>query len=170
TQQNMQARLRGMLLMAFSNSNQHLVLSTSNKSESAIGYTTLYGDMCGGFAPIKDVPKTLVYALARYRNTISHVIPERIITRPPSAELTHNQTDQDTLPDYPELDRIIAYYMNEKLSIAEIISKGHDAAVVKHIIKMIQKNEYKRRQAPLGTKISHRAFGRDWRYPLTSKF
>ena len=169
-QQNLQARLRGMLLMAFSNSNQKLVLSTSNKSESAIGYTTLYGDMCGGFAPIQDVPKMLVYALAKYRNTISPVIPEGIITRAPSAELAENQTDQDTLPDYPELDQIIAYHMHEKLSQSDIIQKGHDAEVVKQVTQLIQRNEYKRRQAPPGTKISKRAFGRDWRYPMTSKF
>ncbi|MDF1678393.1 MAG: NAD+ synthase [Legionellaceae bacterium] len=170
TQQNLQARLRGMLLMAFSNSTQKLVLSTSNKSESAVGYTTLYGDMCGGFAPIKDVPKMLVYALARYRNTCSMVIPERIITRAPSAELADNQTDQDTLPDYPELDTIISYYMNEKLSTEDIIAKGHAPATVKQVTQLIQRNEYKRRQAPPGTKISARAFGRDWRYPITSKF
>ncbi len=170
TQQNLQARLRGMLLMAFSNSNGKLVLSTSNKTESAVGYTTLYGDMCGGYAPIQDVPKMLVYALARYRNTLSPVIPERVLTRAPSAELTANQTDQDTLPDYPELDTIVAYYMNEKLSPKEIIQKGHQESVVNQIATLIQKNEYKRRQAPPGTKISHRAFGRDWRYPLTSKF
>ncbi len=170
TQQNLQARLRGMILMAFSNSNQKLLLSTSNKTESAIGYTTLYGDMCGGFAPIQDVPKMLVYALAAYRNTISPVIPLRVITRAPSAELAENQTDQDTLPDYPELDQIIAYYMNEKHSTEEIIAKGHAADVVKQVIQLIKRSEYKRRQAPPGTKISHRAFGRDWRYPITSKF
>jgi NAD+ synthase (glutamine-hydrolysing) len=169
-QQNLQARLRGMILMAFSNSNQKLLLSTSNKTESAIGYTTLYGDMCGGFAPIQDVPKMLVYALAAYRNTISPVIPLRVITRAPSAELAENQTDQDTLPDYPELDQIIAYYMNEKHSTEEIIAKGHAADVVKQVIQLIKRSEYKRRQAPPGTKISHRAFGRDWRYPITSKF
>ncbi|MDF1646162.1 MAG: NAD+ synthase [Legionellaceae bacterium] len=169
-QQNLQARLRGMMLMAFSNSNHKLVLSTSNKSESAIGYTTLYGDMCGGFSPIKDVPKTLVYALARYRNTISPVIPERVITRAPSAELAENQTDQDSLPDYPELDAIISYHMDEKLSTDDIIAKGHEPTVVHQIIQLIQKNEYKRRQASPGTKISKRAFGRDWRYPITSKF
>ncbi len=170
TQQNLQARLRGTLLMAFSNSNQKLLLSTSNKSESAVGYTTLYGDMCGGFAPIKDLPKTLVYALSKYRNTESLVIPERVITRAPTAELAANQTDQDTLPDYPELDAIIAYYMDEKLSTDDIVAKGHQAAVVKQVIQLIKRNEYKRRQAPLGTKISKRAFGRDWRYPITSKF
>lgn len=168
--QNLQARLRGMILMAFSNSNGKLVLSTSNKSESAVGYTTLYGDMCGGFAPIKDVPKMLVYELARYRNTLSPVIPLRILTRAPSAELALNQTDQDTLPDYPELDQIISYYMHEKMSTAEIIAKGHAEEEVYHIIRLIKQNEYKRRQAPLGTKITPRAFGRDWRYPITSIF
>ncbi len=170
TQQNLQARLRGMILMAFSNSNHKLVLSTSNKSESAVGYTTLYGDMCGGFAPIKDVPKTLVYALAKYRNAQSPVIPERVITRAPSAELAPNQTDQDTLPAYPELDAIIAYYMNEKLSTEDIIAKGHKSSVVEQVIRLIKRNEYKRRQAAVGTKISKRAFGRDWRYPIVSKF
>ncbi|MDX2346322.1 MAG: NAD+ synthase, partial [Legionella sp.] len=164
-QQNLQARLRGMILMAFSNSNQKLVLSTSNKTESAIGYTTLYGDMCGGFAPIQDVPKMLVYALVRYRNTVSQVIPERVLTRAPSAELADNQTDQDNLPDYPELDQIVAYYMNEKLRTDQIIEKGHAPDAVKQVIGLIQQNEYKRRQAPPGTKISKRAFGRDWRYP-----
>jgi NAD+ synthase (glutamine-hydrolysing) len=170
TQQNLQARLRGMLLMAFSNSNGKLVLTTSNKSESAVGYTTLYGDMCGGFAPIKDVPKMLVYALARYRNTQGLVIPERVLTRAPSAELADNQTDQDSLPDYPELDAIIAYHMDEKLSTDDIIKKGHAADVVHHVIALIKRNEYKRRQAAPGTKITHRAFGRDWRYPITSGF
>ena len=156
--------------MAFSNTNGKLVLTTSNKSESAIGYTTLYGDMCGGFAPIRDVPKMLVYALARYRNTLSPVIPERVITRAPTAELAPNQTDQDTLPDYPELDAIISYYMDEKLSTADIVEKGHEPTIVKRITKLIKQNEYKRRQAPPGTKITKRAFGRDWRYPITSTF
>jgi len=170
TQQNLQARLRGMLLMAFSNSNGKLVLTTSNKSESAVGYTTLYGDMCGGFAPIKDVPKTRVYALAHYRNTLGRVIPERVLTRAPSAELADNQTDQDSLPDYPELDAIIAYHMDEKLSVADIIKKGHAPDVVRHVTTLIKRNEYKRRQAAPGIKITPRAFGRDWRYPITSGF
>jgi len=170
TQQNLQARLRGMLLMALSNSHGKLVLTTSNKSESAVGYTTLYGDMCGGFAPIKDVPKTRVYALAHYRNTLGRVIPERVLTRAPSAELADNQTDQDNLPDYPELDAIIAYHMDEQLSMADIINKGYAADVVRHVITLIKRNEYKRRQAAPGTKITPRAFGRDWRYPMTSGF
>lgn len=170
TQQNLQARIRGMLLMAYSNTSGKLVLSTSNKSESAVGYTTLYGDMCGAFAPIKDVPKTLVYELARYRNTISPVIPERIITRAPTAELAPNQTDQDSLPEYTTLDAIIAYYMNEKLSTEDIIDKGFSSDEVVKVVKLIQQNEYKRRQAPPGTKVTQRAFGRDWRYPITSKF
>lgn len=170
TQQNIQARLRGMLLMAFSNSNGKLVLTTSNKSESAVGYTTLYGDMCGGFAPIKDVPKTRVYALAHYRNSLGRVIPERVITRPPSAELAENQTDQDSLPDYPELDAIIAYHMDEKLSVDDIIQKGHEPEIVRHVITLIKRNEYKRRQSAPGIKITSRAFGRDWRYPITSGF
>ncbi|NCT57229.1 MAG: NAD+ synthase [Legionella sp.] len=170
TQQNLQARLRGLLLMAYSNSHGMLVLTTSNKSESAVGYTTLYGDMCGGYAPIKDVPKTRAYALAHYRNTLGRVIPERVLTRAPSAELADNQTDQDSLPDYPELDAIIAYHMDEKLSAADIIQKGHAPDVVHHVIKLIKRHEYKRRQAAPGTKITPRAFGRDWRYPITSGF
>ena len=170
TQQNLQARLRGLLLMAYSNSHGMLVLTTSNKSESAVGYTTLYGDMCGGFAPIKDVPKTRAYALAHYRNSLGRVIPERVLTRAPSAELADNQTDQDSLPDYPELDAIIAYHMDEKLSAADIINKGHTPDVVHHVINLIKRNEYKRRQAAPGTKITSRAFGRDWRYPITSGF
>lgn len=166
-EQNLQARIRGLILMAFSNTHQKLLLSTSNKSESAVGYTTLYGDMCGGFAPIKDVPKTLVYALAEYRNRLSRVIPERVISRAPSAELAHNQTDQDTLPDYAELDAIMSYYMHDKLAPDEIIAKGHASHHVTQVIELIQRHEYKRRQAPPGIKISKCAFGRDWRYPIT---
>lgn len=169
-QQNLQARLRGVLLMAFSNSSGKLVLTTSNKSESAVGYTTLYGDMCGGFAPLKDVSKTRVYALAHYRNTLGRVIPERVLTRAPSAELADNQTDQDSLPDYPELDAIIAYHMDEKMSVADIIKKGHAPDVVCHVTHLIKRNEYKRRQSAPGIKITPRAFGRDWRYPMTSGF
>jgi len=170
TAQNMQARLRGLLLMAYSNSTGALLLSTSNKSESAVGYTTLYGDMCGGFAPIKDVLKTEVYKLAHYRNSVNAVIPERIITRAPSAELAPNQTDQDTLPGYDELDEILNLYMNEKLTAEEIAAKGFAYDTVKQVTRMVTQNEYKRRQAPPGTKVTSRAFGRDWRYPITSKF
>lgn len=170
TEENMQARIRAILLMALSNKKGSLLLSTSNKSESAVGYTTLYGDMSGGFAVLKDVLKTQVYDLARYRNALSHIIPERVLTRPPSAELRPNQTDQDNLPDYPTLDAIIAAYMVDNLSPDEIIKQGFSKQTVDKIIQLIKRNEYKRRQAPPGTKISAMSFGKDWRYPLTNGF
>lgn len=172
TEENLQARIRGTLLMALSNKTGAIVLTTGNKSEMATGYCTLYGDMAGGFAVIKDVAKTLVYALARWRNAQgpAPVIPERIITRPPSAELRPDQTDQDSLPPYEVLDAILAMYMEDDRSIDEIVAAGLPRADVERVTRLIKLNEYKRRQAPVGIRITHRAFGRDWRYPITSKF
>lgn len=170
TEENLQARIRGMLLMAMSNKTGKMVLTTSNKSETAVGYATLYGDMCGGFAPLKDVLKTEVYALANYRNSISPVIPERVITRAPSAELKPNQTDQDSLPEYSELDAIITGYMVNDLSPQELIQQGFNPDVVSKVIHLIKRNEYKRRQAAPGVKISPIAFCKDWRYPLTNGY
>ncbi|KAA3621535.1 MAG: NAD+ synthase [Proteobacteria bacterium] len=170
TEENIQARTRGILLMAISNKTGKMVLTTGNKSELAVGYATLYGDMVGGFAAIKDVPKTWVYRLAKYRNTQSEVIPERVITRPPSAELAPDQLDSDSLPAYEVLDPIIEAYVENDLSPAQIIELGHDADEVHRVLRMINRNEYKRRQAPPGVRISKRAFGRDRRYPLTSGF
>lgn len=170
TEENLQARIRGILLMALSNKTGKMLISTSNKSESAVGYSTLYGDMAGGFAPLKDVLKTLVYRLSKYRNTIKPVIPQRVITRAPTAELAPNQTDQDSLPDYDTLDSIITNYMERNLSAEKIIQLGYTAEDVSKIIRLIKRNEYKRRQAPPGVKITPCAFGRDWRYPLTSGF
>ena len=170
TEENLQARIRGNLLMAISNKTGRLVLTTGNKSEMAVGYATLYGDMAGGFAVIKDVPKTLVYRLARYRNEISAVIPERVITRAPSAELAPDQKDEDSLPPYDELDPILEAYIEKDQSPAQIVSAGYDAVVVDRIIGLVNRNEYKRRQAPPGVKITQRAFGRDRRYPITSGF
>ena len=168
TEENIQARVRGTILMALSNKTGRLVLTTGNKSEMAVGYCTLYGDMAGGFAVIKDIAKTLVYQLCRYRNQIHPVIPERILTRAPSAELRPNQTDQDSLPPYEVLDAILARYMEQNQSGADIIAAGYDSAAVQKITRLIQINEYKRRQAPPGVRITARAFGRDWRYPITS--
>ena len=168
TEENLQARIRGTLLMALSNKKGYLLLSTSNKSETAVGYTTLYGDMSGGFAVLKDVLKTEVYALADYRNQLHPVIPERVIERAPSAELADNQTDQDSLPPYSILDSIIQAYMIDKLDAASIIQQGLPQEVVKKVLSMIQRNEYKRRQAPPGPKISKMAFSREWRYPITN--
>ena len=169
-EENMQARCRAVILMALSNKFGKLVLTTGNKSEMAVGYATLYGDMAGGFAVLKDVYKTIVYNLANYRNQIQAVIPERIIDRPPSAELRLEQTDQDTLPAYPILDEIIKQYVEQDRSIADIVSTGYNKETVEQVIMMIDKNEYKRRQAPPGVKITTRAFGRDRRYPITSGF
>ena len=168
TEENIQARARGTILMALSNKTGRLVLTTGNKSEMAVGYCTLYGDMAGGFAVIKDIAKTLVYQLCRYRNQIKPVIPERILTRAPSAELRPNQTDQDSLPPYEVLDAILARYMEQNQSSSEIVAAGFDSAAVQKITRLIQMNEYKRRQAPPGVRITARAFGRDWRYPITS--
>jgi len=168
TEENLQARCRGVLLMSISNKKGYLVLTTGNKSEIAVGYSTLYGDMAGGFDVLKDVPKTLVYELSRYRNTIAPVIPERVITRPPSAELRPDQTDQDSLPDYAVLDRILELYIEQDCSADEIVANGHDADDVRRVLRLVDLNEYKRRQAPVGVRITRRGFGRDRRYPITS--
>lgn len=170
TEENIQARCRGMLLMAISNKKHLMVLSTSNKSETAMGYSTLYGDMVGGFAVLKDVSKTWVYRLANHRNTISPVIPQRAITRPPSAELTHNQMDQDVLPPYEVLDEILERYIEQDQSTQEIIEAGFDKETVELVVQQITRNEYKRRQAPPGVRTTRLAFGRDRRYPITSGF
>lgn len=171
TEENLQARIRGTLLMALSNKTGAIVLTTGNKSEMATGYCTLYGDMAGGFAVIKDVAKTLVYRLAEWKNAQgAEVIPRRIITRPPSAELRPNQTDQDSLPPYEVLDGILARYMEEDQGVEEIVAAGYERTDVERVTRLIKVNEYKRRQAPVGIRITHRAFGRDWRYPITSKF
>jgi NAD+ synthase (glutamine-hydrolysing) len=171
TEENVQARIRGTLLMALSNKFGSIVLTTGNKSEMATGYCTLYGDMAGGFAVIKDVAKTLVYRLAAWKNAQGReVIPERIITRPPSAELRADQTDQDSLPPYEVLDGILQRYMEHDQGIDEIIKAGFNPADVERVTRLIKINEYKRRQSPVGIRITHRAFGRDWRYPITSKF
>jgi NAD+ synthase (glutamine-hydrolysing) len=169
-EENIQSRCRGMLLMALSNKTGRMVLTTGNKSEMAVGYATLYGDMAGGFAPIKDCSKTLVYRLARYRNGVSPVIPERIITRPPSAELRPDQKDTDSLPPYEVLDPILEAFIEEDLSVDEIAARGYDREVVGRVLTMVRRNEYKRRQAPPGVRISRRAFGKDWRYPITSGY
>ncbi|MFZ6844181.1 NAD+ synthase [Undibacterium sp. RuTC16W] len=170
TEENIQARIRGTILMALSNKYGSIVLTTGNKSEMAVGYCTLYGDMAGGFAVIKDIAKTLVYRLCAYRNSLSPVIPERILTRAPSAELRPDQTDQDSLPPYEVLDGIMQRYMEENQSRAEIVAAGYREEDVERITRLIKINEYKRRQAPVGIRVTHRAFGRDWRYPITSKF
>ena len=170
TEENIQARCRGLLLMAISNKTGRMLLTTGNKSEMAVGYATLYGDMAGGFAPIKDCSKSLVYKLARFRNTVSEVIPERVISRPPSAELRPNQKDSDSLPDYDVLDPILEAFIEEDLSVNEIVELGFDRDVVIRVLEMVKRNEYKRRQAPPGIRISGRAFGRDWRYPITSRY
>lgn len=168
TEENLQARCRGVLLMALSNKKGYLVLTTGNKSEMAVGYSTLYGDMAGGFDVLKDIPKTLVYRLARYRNTLSPVIPQRVIDRPPSAELAPGQTDQDSLPDYAVLDRILELYVERDWSAQAIIDEGFAAADVHRVIRLVDINEYKRRQAPVGPRVTERGFGRDRRYPITS--
>jgi NAD+ synthase (glutamine-hydrolysing) len=168
--ENLQARVRGVILMALSNQEGHLVLTTGNKSELAVGYSTLYGDSVGGFNPLKDVPKTLVYRLARWRNTVSPVIPENSIAKPPSAELRPGQLDSDSLPDYDVLDPILAGYVDGDLSRADLIAAGHDEAVVDRVLRMVDIAEYKRRQSAPGTKISIKAFGRDRRLPITNRF
>ena len=176
TEENIQARIRGVFLMALSNKFGSIVLTTGNKSEMATGYCTLYGDMAGGFAVIKDLLKTTVFRLARWRNandpygTGSAPIPERIITRPPSAELRPDQTDQDSLPPYDVLDAILERYMENDQGVEHIVGAGYDRAVVERIARLIRINEYKRRQAPVGIRVTHRSFGKDWRYPITSKF
>lgn len=168
TEENLQARCRGVLLMAISNKKAYMVLTTGNKSEMAVGYSTLYGDMAGGFDVLKDVFKTQVFALARYRNTISNVIPETVITRPPSAELAPDQKDEDSLPPYDILDQILALYVEQDQSAEAIIAKGFNREQVERVIRLVDVNEYKRRQAPVGIRISQRGFGRDRRYPITN--
>lgn len=167
TEQNLQARIRGMLLMAISNKSGYMVLTTGNKSEMAVGYATLYGDMCGGYNVLKDVPKMLVFDLARYRNTTSMVIPQRVIDRPPSAELAPGQKDDDSLPPYDILDAIIQAYVESDLSAEAIVAMGFDKAVVYRVLGLIDRSEYKRQQAPEGVRITPRGFGRDRRYPIT---
>lgn len=170
TEENIQARVRGTLLMALSNKTGRLVLTTGNKSELTTGYCTLYGDMAGGFAVLKDVAKTLVYQLSEWCNREREIIPRRIITRPPSAELRPDQTDQDSLPPYEVLDAIMARYVEENLSIAQIVTDGFEPADVEKVVRLLTINEYKRRQAPIGPRITQRAYGKDWRYPITNRF
>ncbi|MFN3946719.1 MAG: NAD+ synthase, partial [Aquificaceae bacterium] len=169
-EENLQARIRANILFYLSNKYGWLVLSTSNKSESAVGYTTIYGDMAGGFAPIKDLYKTYVYRLAYYRNTIEPLIPERVLTKAPTAELRPNQKDQDTLPPYPLLDKILELYIEEGLGFQELLERGFEEETLKRVIKMLKLAEYKRKQAPLGPKITKRAFGKDWRMPITNLY
>ncbi len=170
TEENLQARCRGVTLMAISNKKHKIVLTTGNKSEMAVGYATLYGDMAGGFDVLKDVPKTLVFRLAEYRNSLGYVIPQRVIDRPPSAELAPDQKDSDSLPDYPVLDEILERYVERDQCREEIIAAGFDEAEVRRVIRLVDLNEYKRRQAAPGPRITRRAFGRDRRYPITSGF
>ena len=170
TEENIQSRIRGLLLMALSNKTGAIVLTTGNKSEMATGYATLYGDMAGGYAVLKDVYKTLVYRLSAWRNAQSEVIPTNIITRPPSAELKPDQVDQDTLPPYEVLDAIIEAYMERDLSPREIVAQGYDEAIVRRTVGMLKRNEYKRRQAPVGIRLTRRAFGKDWRFPITVRY
>jgi NAD+ synthase (glutamine-hydrolysing) len=169
-EENLQARIRGTLLMALSNKTGSLVLTTGNKSEMTVGYATLYGDMAGGFAVLKDVSKTWVYRLSNYRNSKGRVIPERIITRPPSAELKPDQTDQDNLPPYDVLDAIMTGYVERNMNIGEIIAEGYSEADVQRVVKLVRIAEYKRRQAPVGVRITDRGFGKDWRYPITVRY
>jgi NAD+ synthase (glutamine-hydrolysing) len=169
-EENLQARIRGTLLMALSNKFGSLVLTTGNKSEMGVGYSTLYGDMAGGFAVLKDVPKTLVYRLAHYRNALSAIIPQRIIARPPSAELRTGQTDQDSLPPYEILDAIMEMYVEYDQSPLDILNAGYKIEDVRRVVTLIDRNEYKRRQAPVGVRITHRGFGKDRRYPITSGY
>jgi NAD+ synthase (glutamine-hydrolysing) len=170
TEENIQSRCRGVLLMAISNKTGAMLLTTGNKSEMAVGYATLYGDMAGGFAPIKDCSKLMVYRLARYRNSLGRVIPERVIERAPSAELRPDQKDTDSLPPYEVMDPILEAFIEADLSVDEIAARGFDRATVGRVLEMVKRNEYKRRQAPPGIRISGRAFGRDWRYPITSGY
>jgi NAD+ synthase (glutamine-hydrolysing) len=178
TEENIQARIRGLLLMAISNKTGRMLLTTGNKSEMAVGYATLYGDMNGGFAPIKDCSKMLVYRLAHWRNAQAaargefggEAIPSRVIEREPSAELRPDQKDSDSLPPYDVLDAILEAFIEEDLSVDEIVARGFDRAVVGRVLDMVKRNEYKRRQAPPGVRVSRRAFGRDWRYPITNGY
>jgi NAD+ synthase (glutamine-hydrolysing) len=170
TEENIQSRCRMLLLMGMSNKTGKMLLTTGNKSEMAVGYATLYGDMAGGFAPIKDCSKMLVYRLAAYRNAAGRVIPQRVIDRPPSAELRHDQKDSDSLPAYDVLDAILEAFIEEDLSVDEIVARGFDRTTVGRVLDMVKRNEYKRRQAPPGVRVSRRAFGRDWRYPITNGY
>ena len=170
TEENIQARCRGILLMAISNKLGEMLLTTGNKSEMAVGYATLYGDMAGGFAPLKDCSKTLVYALAAYRNGLGPAIPKRVIERAPSAELAPDQKDSDTLPPYEILDAILEAFIEHDNSVEQIVERGFDRATVVKVLNMVKRAEYKRRQAPPGVRVSNRAFGRDWRYPITSGY
>ncbi len=172
TEENLQARIRGNILMAMSNKFGHLVLTTGNKSELSVGYATLYGDMAGGFAVIKDVPKTMVYDLAKFRNDrdLSPVIPKRTLDRPPTAELKPNQKDEDTLPPYRVLDPILQAYVEDDRSLDDIVEAGFDRATVARVVKMVDSSEFKRRQAPIGVKITPRAFGKDRRMPITNRY
>ncbi|MGB9332800.1 MAG: NAD+ synthase [Steroidobacteraceae bacterium] len=170
TEENIQSRCRMLLLMGISNKTGRMLLTTGNKSEMAVGYATLYGDMAGGFAPIKDCSKLLVYRLANHRNSLSAVIPRRVIERAPSAELRHEQKDSDSLPPYEVLDPILEAFIEEDLSVDEIAARGFDRATVARVLDLVKRNEYKRRQAPPGVRVSRRAFGRDWRYPITSGY
>ncbi|HEU5323221.1 MAG TPA: NAD(+) synthase, partial [Methylomirabilota bacterium] len=171
-EENVQARIRGTLLMALSNKFGWLVLTTGNKSEIAVGYATLYGDMAGGFAVLKDVPKTRVYELARHVNARAGraVVPDSVLERAPSAELRPGQTDQDTLPPYPELDAILQAYVEEDRGVNDLVARGLSPETVRRVTRMIDANEYKRRQGPIGVKLTPRAFGRDWRLPIVNRF
>jgi NAD+ synthase (glutamine-hydrolysing) len=172
TEENLQARVRGNLLMALSNKFGWLVLTTGNKSEMSVGYATLYGDMAGGFAAIKDVPKTLVYELARWRNSrgADPVIPKRMLTRAPTAEVRPNQTDQDSLPPYEVLDSIIRGYVEEDKGLGDLVAAGFDRKTVEQVLTLVDRSEYKRRQSPPGVKITHRALGKDRRMPVTNQY
>ena len=170
TEENLQARIRGTLLMALSNKFGWLVLTTGNKSEMATGYSTLYGDMAGGFGVLKDINKMMVYRLSNYRNSLSPVIPQRVIDRPPSAELRPDQKDQDSLPPYDVLDAIMAAYVEQDQSPRDIIAQGYARADVERVVRLLRVSEYKRRQSPVGIRVTARGFGKDWRYPITNKF
>ncbi len=168
--ENLQARIRGTLLMTIANAPRGLVVVTSNKSELAVGYTTLYGDMAGGYAPLKDVFKTDVYALARYRNDLGAIIPQRVLTRAPSAELRLDQKDSDSLPPYDVLDAVLARYIEQDWDADALIAAGFDASLIAEILRLVRGAEHKRKQAPIGTRVTARAFGRDWRYPVTASY
>jgi NAD+ synthase (glutamine-hydrolysing) len=168
TEENLQARCRGVLLMALSNKTGSMVITTGNKSEMAVGYATLYGDMVGGYSALKDVYKMKVFALAEYRNTISPVIPQRVIDRPPSAELAPDQKDEDSLPAYPVLDAILENYIEHDESAEHIIAAGFEREDVMRVLRLVDITEYKRRQAPIGVRVTRRGFGRDRRYPVTN--
>jgi NAD+ synthase (glutamine-hydrolysing) len=170
TEENIQSRCRGVILMALSNKSGRIVLTTGNRSEMAVGYATLYGDMAGGFAVLKDIPKMMVYELAKYRNKAGEMIPQNILARAPTAELAFDQKDEDSLPPYPVLDKILMLYLNEEQSVEQIIAQGMDRTIVEKVVGLIHKNEYKRKQSPIGPRINHTAFGRDRRYPVTSGY